>query len=105
MPKRESSRGSSKKLEPRRYTAHGIEVAIEEGKEGISLTLDGEPIEVTRIGDEYHSQLANQFTAFATIDELVEELLRNEGRYWVLQRGAAGPSHPHHHMGGMGGEG
>jgi hypothetical protein len=103
MPKRES-RGSSKKLEQRHYTSRGVEVTIEEGKEGICLTLDGEPIEVTRIGGEYHSQLANQFTAFATIDELVEELLRNEGLYWVLQRGGAGPEHPHHHM-DMGGDG
>lgn len=104
MAKRERASGKSKKLEQRHYTSRGVEVTIEEDKDGITLTLDGEPIEVTRIGDEYHSQLANQFTAFATIDELVEELLRNEGRYWVLQRGGGGMHHPHHHM-DMGGEG
>lgn len=100
MPKRERASGDSKGGAHRRYVSRGVEVTVEEGEAGVSLQLDGEPIEVARIGDEYHSQLANQFTGFATIDELVEELLRNEGRYWVRQPGGQDPEHPHHHGGG-----
>lgn len=100
MPKRERPSDSPEGHAHRRYVSRGVEVTVEEGEEGVSLELDGEPIEVARIGDEYHSQLANQFIGFATIDELVEELLRNEGRYWIRQPGGHGPDHPHHHGGG-----
>jgi len=102
VPKREKPSGGSEGGAHRRYVSRGIEVTVEESEAGVSLELDGEPIEVARIGDEYHSQLANQFIGFATIDELVEELLRNEGRYWIRQPGGQGPEHPHHHHGGGG---
>lgn len=46
--------------------------------------LDGLPVPVSIVDGEYHSQLANQFTAFPTIDEVVETLLANEGRTWTL---------------------
>jgi hypothetical protein len=102
VPKREGPSGGPGGHAHRHYVSRGIEVTVEEDEEGVSLELDGEPIQVTRIGDEYHSQLANQFIGFATLDELVEELLRNEGRYWIRRPGGQGPEHPHHHHGGGG---
>jgi len=81
----------------RRYRSRGVDVEIREttvrpvGKDPhtgtVELTLDGVPIPVSAIDGQYHSQLANQFTAFGTIDDVVETLLDNEGRTWTLHSG------------------
>ncbi len=91
--------GGSKKhtVGKRHYVSHGVEVDIEESAKGISLTLNGQPIDVSLLAGQYHSQIANQFMGFSSVEELVEEMLRNEGRYWSLQ---GGPTHPHHDHGG-----
>lgn len=68
----------------RGFQSRGVDVEIREAGETVELSLDGHPIAVTKDGDEFHSQLANQFMAFPTIDDVVETLLRNEGRTWTL---------------------
>jgi len=68
----------------RRFRSRGIDVEIREAPERVELVLDGHTIPVTKDVDGYHSQLANQFTAFPTIDHLAETLLENEGRTWTL---------------------
>ena len=79
------SRGSKSGPEAvRRYRSRGVDVEIREEGTAVEVSLDGHPIRVTRDGDEYHSQLANQFRAFPTIDDLVDTLLANEGRTWTL---------------------
>ena len=72
----------------------------------MELTLDGTPDPVSIVDGEFHSQLAEQFAAFETIDEVVETLLANEGRTWTLtadcdeRRGPHGHHHePGHHHG------
>jgi hypothetical protein len=72
------------KTETRRYRSRGVEVEIREAKDRIELKLDGKPIHVSIVDGEIHCQLANQFTAFGSIDEVVDTLLANEGRTWTL---------------------
>jgi hypothetical protein len=90
----------------RSYRSRGVDVEIRERKDHVEVTLDGVPIRVDIVDGEYHSQLANQFTAFASVDEVVDTLLANEGRTWTLRGhicdercGPAGHHHegPHHH--------
>ena len=83
---------------PRRYRSRGVNVEIGETKPAIAmnregqptetrivdLKLDGKPIHVSVIDGKYHCQLANQFTAFESVDDIVETLLANEGRTWTL---------------------
>ena len=68
----------------RSFRSQGVDVTIRESRGRVELELNGEPIEVTKIDDQYHSQLAHQFKAFDSMDELVDTLLRNEGRLWKL---------------------
>jgi hypothetical protein len=79
-------RRSRKQQEPavRQYRSRGVDVEIRESADQVDLTLDGLPVHVSIVDGEYHSQLANQFTAFETIDEIVDTLLANEGRTWTL---------------------
>ena len=98
----------------RRYRTRGVAVEITESSlrlaggraadNRVALTLDGRPIEVEMVDGKYHCQLANQFTAFDSIDDVVDTLLANEGRTWTLHGhfcdercGAEG-----HHHGGEG---
>jgi hypothetical protein len=84
----------------RRFRSRGVEVQIREAKDRVELTLDGKPIDVEVIDGEYHSQLANQFTAFASVDDIVDTLLENEGRLWTLHGHVCdercGPGGHHH---------
>ena len=110
-----SPRRSTAETGIRRYRMRGVDVAIKEDNLGlhggraadnkVQLTLDGKPIDVEMVDGKYHCQLANQFVAFDTIDEVVDTLLANEGRTWTLHGhfcdercGPAG----HHHGGGGG---
>lgn len=94
----------------RRYRSRGVDVEIRETKNRVEVRLDGMPIDVEIVDGEYHSQFANQFIAFATVDEVVDTLLANEGRTWTLtghfcdeRCGPAGHHHegphPHPHSG------
>lgn len=79
----------------RSFRSQGVDVTIRESDDRVELELNGQPIEVAKIDGKYHSQTAHQFKSFATIDDLVDTLLRNEGRYWKLE-GPAEPGHPGH---------
>lgn len=82
----------------RRYRSRGVDVEVGEAKPAIAmkhdgrttetsvieLKLDGKPIHVSLIDGKYYSQLANQFTAFGSVDDIVDTLLTNEGRTWTL---------------------
>lgn len=82
----------------RSFRSRGVDVTIREEDDSVALELNGQPIEVAKIEGQYHSQTAHQFRTFDTIDEIVETLLRNEGRYWKLE----GPPAPGGHHGGHG---
>jgi hypothetical protein len=98
----------------RRYQSRGVEVEIRESSLGlrgsraadrrVELTLDGVPIDIVMVDGQYHSQLANQFAAFDSIDEVVDTLLANEGRTWTLHGHfcdeRCGPGGHHHAAGG-----
>ena len=68
----------------RSYRSRGVDVEIREGRNNVELKLDGKPIHISIIDGKVHSQLANQFTAFDSIDDVVDTLLANEGRTWTL---------------------
>jgi hypothetical protein len=85
-------------MRERRYESRGHEVVVREGDDAVELELDGIPIDIEYIDGAYHSQTAHSFRSFPTIDAVVEELLRNEGRLWSLHgdvRGPMAPGHPH----------
>ncbi|WP_371589023.1 hypothetical protein [Streptomyces virginiae] len=97
--------------ESRRYMSRGVDVQIGEAESGgVNLRLDGLPVDVIFLNGEYHSQLANMFTGFRTIDDLVDSLLETQGKTWVLRGGArtcaghGGGGHDHggHDHGGGG---
>ena len=69
----------------RRFQQRGIDVVVDESGDMVDLRLNGVPIDVSKIDGAYHSQTANQFIAFETLDELIDTLARNEGRYWKLE--------------------
>jgi hypothetical protein len=110
----QSSRRTTSEATVRRYRTRGVEVEIKENTLGlrggraadnrVELTLDGKPIDVEMVDGKYHCQLANQFMAFDTIDEVVDTLLANEGRTWTLHGHfcdeRCGPGG--HHHGGAG---
>lgn len=112
-------RNPSQKATVRRYRSRGVDVEIHEAKDRVELKLDGTPIEVEVIDGQYFSHVANMFTGFATIDDLVDALLANEGRTWTLHghicdercgqhghhHGSGGHDHSHHHDHGPGGHG
>jgi hypothetical protein len=79
----------------RSFNSRGVDVTMRESEDRVELELNGQPIEVAKIDGKYHSQLAHQFRAFDTLDEIVDTLLRNEGRYWKLE-GPSTPGHPGH---------
>ncbi|MFD7132035.1 hypothetical protein [Streptomyces sp. NPDC059894] len=86
--------------------SRGVHVRIVEREDGgVDLRLDGMPVHVTYMDGEYHSQLANMFTGFPTVDDLVESLLQTQGRTWVLRGGHGGGGHGGHGGGGHGGGG
>ena len=97
----ERERGASK----RSYRSRGVDVEIEESPERVELRLDGHPIDVAFIDGEYHSQTANMFTSFSSVEEIVDTLLANEGRTWTLHGHvcdeSCGPE-GHHHPDGSG---
>lgn len=76
----ERETGASK----RSYRSRGVDVEIAETPDKIELRLDGHPIDVELIDGEYHSQTANMFTSFGSVEEIVDTLLANEGRTWTL---------------------
>lgn len=115
---RKRRRVSNEQQSTRRFRSRGVDVEIREaperaegqGPERVEVMLDGRLIPVTFDCGEYYSQLANQFTGFATIDDLVETLLANEGRTWTLHgelrgHGTAGPHGQPPDEGGQGGHG
>jgi FKBP-type peptidyl-prolyl cis-trans isomerase SlyD len=88
----------------RRYRRGGVDVEMGVTRGRVELKLDGHPIDVELIEGEFHCQLANQFTAFASIDEIVDTLFANEGRTWTLHGhlcdercGPGGHHHDHDH--------
>ncbi|ALO12393.1 hypothetical protein AQF52_6801 [Streptomyces venezuelae] len=72
-----------------------MDVRITAENDEIELRLDDTPIAVAYLDGEYHSQLANQFTGFPTMDALVDSLLETEGKTWTLHGGTSGGAHPH----------
>jgi hypothetical protein len=92
----------SGRAKTRRFRSRGVDVEIREAPDRVELLLDGNPVDVEVIDGEFHSQLANQFTAFASIDDVVDTLLANEGRTWTLhghvcdERCAHGKHHHDH---------
>lgn len=105
-------RKTPQKITTRSYRSRGVNVEIGEGKDSVELKLDGKPIPVSIIDGKFHSQLANMFTEFGSVDALVDALLANEGRTWTLhghvcdERCRKGEHHhdhshtPGHHHGG-----
>ena len=97
----------------RRFRSRSVDVEIRQAKNLIELKLDGKPIHVSIVDGEVHCQLANQFTAFSSIDDVVAALLAKEGRTWTLHGHLCGErcskgehhhdqGHDHHHgEGGM----
>ncbi|MFF1374579.1 hypothetical protein OG280_00505 [Streptomyces virginiae] len=79
----------------RHYVSRGMDVRITAEKEEIELRLNGMPVDVIYLDGEYHSQMANQFTGFPTIDALVESLLQTQGRTWSGRGGSCCGGHPH----------
>jgi hypothetical protein len=77
---RDEGQGGAK----RRYRSRGVDVEIDESPQKIELRLDGHSIDVELIDGEYHSQTANMFTSFGSVEEIVDTLLANEGRTWTL---------------------
>jgi hypothetical protein len=105
-----SEKRKAQKMTTRRYNSRGVEVEIQEAKDEVVLKLDGIPIEVEIVDGEYHSQTANMFAGFASIDVLVDSLLEHEGLTWTLHgsprlKGSQGShSHEGHGRGGQEGE-
>ena len=70
-----------------RYKSRGYEVVVREevaDGEGVELELDGVPIEVEYRGGAYYCLMAHAYRSFPTLDDLIEELLRDEGVLWSL---------------------
>jgi hypothetical protein len=86
-------------MRERRYESRGHDVVVREGDDAVELELDGIPIEVEYIDGAYHSQTAHSFRTFPTVDAVVEELLRNEGRLWSLRGDVREPLPPGHQHG------
>lgn len=73
-----------KRVMTRRYRSRGVDVEIREARNRIDLKLDGKPIRVSMIDGKVHCQLAHAFRTFASVDEVVDTLLANQGRTWTL---------------------
>ena len=81
--------------ESRQYVSRGVDVRITAENDELELRLDDIPIAVAYLNGEYHSQLANQFTGFPTMDALVDSLLETEGKTWSLHGGLRDGTYPH----------
>lgn len=81
-----TKRKTAQKMMTRSYRSLGVNVEVSESKDRVELKLDGKPIHVSVVDGEIHCQLANQFTAFGSIDDVVAALLAKEGRTWTLHR-------------------
>ncbi|MFI9586015.1 hypothetical protein ACIHCQ_30190 [Streptomyces sp. NPDC052236] len=100
-----SSNSAEGRAESRQYVSRGVDIRITEENGDVELRLDDMPVDVAFIDGEYHSQLANMFTGFRTIEELVDSLLEREGRTWTLRGGrpgGGGHGGGHHPPGGRG---
>lgn len=86
-------------MDERRYESQGHDVVVRESDRAVELEVDGVPIEVEYLDGVYHSQTAHSFRSFPTVDALVEELLRNEGRLWSLHGDVRRSTPPTHHHG------
>jgi len=110
------------KMTTRSYRSRGVNVEISEPKDRsrdvnaeisvpndrVELKLDGKPIHISVIDGKFHSQLANQFRSFDTVEEVVDTLLANEGRTWTLHGHICGErcrKGEHHHDQGHDGHG
>jgi hypothetical protein len=80
----------------RQYRSRGVDVEIRESADAVELTLDGHPIKVDYLDGRYSSQTANMFRTYDSVEEIVDELLANEGRTWLLH-GGPGDDHDHDH--------
>lgn len=96
---------AAEQMTTRHFRSRGVDVSIREAKDRVELTLDGVPIRVSVVDGKFHSQLANQFRSFDSVDEVVDTLLANEGRTWTLHGHVCDDRcGPHgHHGGGSGG--
>ena len=97
--------------QPRResYRSRDIQVDITEDENGISLALDGTPVEVAYVNGKYYSPTAHMYVEFDTLDEVVDQLIRTSDRYWQLHPpadqgsdGNHGGHHVHHRTPGEG---
>lgn len=72
--------------QPRResYRSRDIQVDITEDEDGISLALDGTPVEVAYVNGKYYSPTAHMYVEFDTLDEVVDQLIRTSDEYWQL---------------------
>ena len=99
------ARKSPQKMLTRLYRSRGVDVEIREARNRVELKLDGQAVHVSIIDRKVHCQLANQFRAFDSIDEVVDTLLANEGRTWTLhghvcdERCSPGGHHHDHPVG------
>ena len=71
----------------RKYRSRGVDVEIREAADRVELMLDGHPIKVDLLDGKYSSQTSNMFRTYDSVEEIVEELLANEGRTWTLHGG------------------
>jgi hypothetical protein len=104
---KQSKRPAKRRRPPvtQRFRSRGVDVEIRQDTDRVELALDGISIPVTIIDGQFHSQIANQFTAFDSLDDIVETLLANEGRTWTLHgnlrsgstdpQGRGQPGHEH----------
>ena len=84
---RQKARARSKsagQVTARTFRVRGVEVTVVQDRKRVELKLDGIPIHVSVVDGEFHCQLANQFTAFGSIDHVIETLLAREGQTWTL---------------------
>jgi hypothetical protein len=90
----------------RRFLNRGVQVEVSEAPNKVALTLDGVPIDVSVDRGEYFAHVAHMFTAFGSIDALVDHLLENEGRTWTLHGHVCDENcrggHHHDHGAGQG---
>ncbi len=77
-----------------RYRTRGVDVEIRESEGRVELILDGHPIGIGYHDGRYSSHLANMFKDYDSVEEIVDELLTNEGKTWSLH---GDPDDTHRH--------
>lgn len=82
------------------YVREGRTVEIREDANSVSLTIDGHPVEVTKVDGRYSSLFAHMFIDFDSVDAIVDQLFETEGQTWVFSH--VHHPHPHDHDGGDG---